>query len=109
MNLVLTKDEVERIYIFTNNMKNPTANTIFNKIFGCESNKHVATKFRSDGMIEISLDPEISNDFLDILVKNGYSIGQLKDYSGICLLNRVKRLWDNTRSSFEKLAAKFES
>lgn len=108
MTLILNKGELTRVYKFACNLHNPEATKVFNGIFGDTPAKHVITRYHQDtGLTEVNLDQEIANEFLDILVKNGYSIGQLKQSSGLGLITKIKTLAMNAKADFQRLASKF--
>jgi len=107
MVLVLDKSELARIYNFTRNLNSASATRVFNGIFGDTPVDHVKVVYRQDEMTEIYLEEEIANEFLGILVKNGYALGKINNYSGLGLISYVKMLLNNAKGDFEKLVNKF--
>ena len=107
MTLVLNKSELARIYNFTCNLNSPNVTRVFNGIFGSKPVDHVKLVYRPDDVTEIQLEEDIANEFLDILVKNGYALGRINNYSGLGLISHIKVLLNNAKGDFEKLANKF--
>lgn len=77
MKLVIEKEEMERIYTFTSNLRNNTMNKIFNLIFGKSHHRliELSTNDNEDTIIKIS--NKVSIPVLNTWVKHSYKLSTL--------------------------------
>lgn len=76
MKIVLTKKELDKLYIFTRRLNNSEANIIFNGIFTEDHNKMLEIVSGIDELT-VSVDDEIALPFMEVFIKNAPLIATL--------------------------------
>jgi hypothetical protein len=97
MQLYINDGELCQIAQFINTMSNPKATRAFNSMITNRGTNHVKMQ-HSQNNTAISIDNETSSQILNLLIKNGYTIGQLSNSSGISLIGKIKQLWDSVQN-----------
>lgn len=90
MTIIMTNEELEKIYRFTNNLKSPTANKVFNSVFSTNHRKEFSVKRINAELVELKIDEKVSLNILDVFVDNAFNMKALLSGNPISIISKGK-------------------